>query len=173
EKEQVAAILKPPAPEEAAETGPAGPAFQVGDWVRMEGLRDPVRVLALKRDGREAQLEVGGMHLWIDAGKLTSSTPPRGEAAPAVRVSLTDAAPLTYELDLRGMTGDEAAFAVEKYLADASVSGWKSVRIIHGKGTGALRTRVQEVLRRWPGIKSFRFGRPEEGEFGVTVVELE
>jgi DNA mismatch repair protein MutS2 len=71
------------------------------------------------------------------------------------------------------MLADEAEFALEKYLSDCALSGWKTVRIIHGKGTGALRARVQEILKRSPGVKSFRYGRPEEGEFGVTFVELE
>jgi DNA mismatch repair protein MutS2 len=149
-------------------------AYQVGDWVKMADLKDAVRILALKKDGQEALLEVGGLHLWMDTAKLQAANPPTStkNGAP-VKISLSETSPAGHELDLRGMTGDEAAFAVEKYLDDCLTSGWKSVRIIHGKGTGALRTRVREVLSRHPHIKSVRYGRPEEGEFGVTVVELE
>lgn len=151
------------------------PGVQVGDWVKLEGLKEPVRVLALRKNGEEAKLEVGGVHLWMDTFKLKPSRPP--EKTPMktdVKVTISDEARSRpgYELDLRGMTGEEAVFAVEKYLSDCAVSGWKSVRIIHGKGTGVLRARVRELLERYPDVKSYRYGRPEEGEFGVTIVEL-
>jgi DNA mismatch repair protein MutS2 len=177
EKERVNALLKDnsgssePAP---SVDEPEQPKFQPGDWVKMDDLREPVRVLALKKDGQEVMLEVGGLHLWITVDRLSpAKTPKSEESGPPVRISLTETPNGSYELDLRGMMGDEAAFTVEKYLDDCRISGWKSVRIIHGKGTGALRVRVREVLERYPGVKSFRYGRPEEGEFGVTVVELE
>ncbi len=148
---------------------------KVGDWVKMQDLKDPVPVLALRKDGKEAKLEVGGVHLWMDTAKLRPAQPPGDSGIKAdVKVTIsTEAEPAMYELDLRGMLADEAESALEKYLSDCTLSGWKTVRIIHGKGTGALRARVQEVLKRSTGIKSFRYGRPEEGEFGVTIVELE
>ena len=110
----------------------------------------------------------------MDTRKLTPAKPPKeAERTGEVKVSVTsDGGDQAYELDLRGMLADEAAFALEKYLSDCALSGWKTVRIIHGKGTGALRSRVQEVLKNAPGIRSFRYGRPEEGEYGVTMVEL-
>lgn len=177
EKEKIDAILAAAsdgAAPEKSEKEAARKPFQVGDWVKMTDLKDAVRILALKKNGQEALLEVGGLHLWMNAGDLQAADPPSAakKGAP-VKITLSATTPSHYELDLRGMTGDEAAFAVEKYLDDCVVSGWKSVRIIHGKGTGALRTRVREVLSRYPHVKAVRYGRPEEGEFGVTVVELE
>lgn len=148
--------------------------LQVGDWVRLDELQDPVQVSAVKKDGREVMLAVGGLHLWIEVSRLTPVPPPKSaREGSEVKISLTAQPTVAYQLDLRGMTGDEATFAVEKYLSDCAASGWKSVRIIHGKGTGALRKRVREILEQYPGVKSFRYGRPEEGEFGVTIVELE
>lgn len=177
EKEKVSAILKASqeaAADEGAEEAAGVQALQVGDWVRLDDLKDAVCILALKKDGHEALLEVGGLHIWMETSRLKRAQPPGGQVAePAIKVSLAEQPAVTYELDLRGMTGDEAAFALQKYLDDCALSGWKSVRIIHGKGTGALRGRVRDVLEKYPGVKSFRYGRPEEGEFGVTVVELE
>jgi len=146
----------------------------VGDWVYTDNLNEPVQVLALRKDGKEAQLEVGVIHLWMDTAKLHFANPPdQDKNRKNIQVSVTRSTDSNaYELDLRGMLADEAQFALEKYLSDCLMSDWKSVRIIHGKGTGALRTRVQEVLKRHPDVKSFRFGHPEEGEYGVTVVEL-
>ncbi len=76
------------------------------------------------------------------------------------------------ELDIRGMMADEADLAVERYLDNAARARLKTVTIIHGKGTGALRAAVQNTLRHSRLVKSFRLGRYGEGETGVTVVEL-
>src|SRR2546426_5206384 len=77
------------------------------------------------------------------------------------------------EIDLRGMYGDEAVEAVERFITDAVVTGLHRVDIIHGKGTGALRKRITSYLKGNPAIKSFRLGEWNEGGSGVTVVELE
>lgn len=76
------------------------------------------------------------------------------------------------ELDVRGMIGDDAWTAVDKYLDEAVLAGIQSVRIIHGKGTGALRAALQNDLHHDPRVKSYRNGAYGEGDLGVTVVEL-
>jgi len=76
------------------------------------------------------------------------------------------------ELRLRQLTVDEASFRLERYLNDAFMAGLPCVRIIHGKGTGALRHAVHKVLARHPLVKSFRLADYGEGDYGVTVVEL-
>ena len=76
------------------------------------------------------------------------------------------------EIDLRGMMGEEAWFKVDKYLDEAMLAGLHTVRLIHGKGTGALKKALWEYLRRDSRIKSFRIGQYGEGDGGVTVVEL-
>lgn len=76
------------------------------------------------------------------------------------------------EVDLRGMESIEAVAAAEMYIDNAVMAKLKTVTIIHGKGTGALRQAVQQMLRRNKAVKSFRLGRYGEGEAGVTVVEL-
>jgi len=76
------------------------------------------------------------------------------------------------ELDLRGMTTDEALPALDKYIDSALLSGIATVRIIHGKGTGALRAAVHQRLARHRGVKDYRIGAYGEGDTGVTVAEL-
>ncbi len=76
------------------------------------------------------------------------------------------------ELDLRGMTGDEGISALDKYLDEAMLSGIYEVRIIHGKGTGALRAAIQGYLKGNRRVESFRLGAYGEGDAGVTVAEL-
>ena len=76
------------------------------------------------------------------------------------------------EIDLRGMMGEEAWLKVDKYLDEAILTGLHTVRLIHGKGTGALKKALWERLRHDTRIKSFRIGQYGEGDGGVTVVEL-
>lgn len=76
------------------------------------------------------------------------------------------------ELDIRGYETLEAESVVDNYIDSAVMAKLGSVTIIHGKGTGALRKAVHEILRRNKAVKSFRLGRYGEGEAGVTIVEL-
>lgn len=76
------------------------------------------------------------------------------------------------EIDLRGMMTDEGVHALDKYLDDAFLAGLSSVRIIHGKGTGALRSAVTQYLKKSPHVESFRLGTPGEGDAGVSVAFL-
>jgi DNA mismatch repair protein MutS2 len=76
------------------------------------------------------------------------------------------------ELDLRGQMTDEAVMNVDRFIDSAQLAGVGQLTIIHGKGTGALRTAVQQHLKHHPGVKSFRLGTFGEGESGVTIVEL-
>ena len=76
------------------------------------------------------------------------------------------------EIDLRGMNGDEAWFAVDKYLDEAILANFQRVRLIHGKGTGALKNALWKFLRGDRRIASFRIGQFGEGDGGVTVVDL-
>lgn len=99
------------------------------------------------------------------AGKRKKAAP-----VPSAGVSLRAAAPS--EIDLRGMEAVEAVLAAERYIDSAVMAKLKTVTIIHGKGTGALRAAVQQMLKRNKAVKSFRLGRYGEGDSGVTLVEL-
>ena len=76
------------------------------------------------------------------------------------------------EVDVRGMIGDDAWFVVDKYLDDAVLAGIPSVRVIHGKGTGALRAALWKYFKADKRIKSYRHGEWGEGDAGVTVIEF-
>ncbi len=83
-----------------------------------------------------------------------------------------EAAKTLAELDLHGLTVDEALPQVDQYLYDAYIAEVLSVRLVHGKGTGALRQAVREQLRAHSLVKSFRPGGPGEGGEGVTIVQM-
>lgn len=76
------------------------------------------------------------------------------------------------EINVIGQTVEEAIFVIDKYLDNSSLTGLKEVRIVHGKGTGALRQGIHTFLKKHPHVQSFRLGTYGEGEMGVTVVEL-
>ncbi|MBP5295273.1 MAG: Smr/MutS family protein, partial [Lachnospiraceae bacterium] len=82
------------------------------------------------------------------------------------------AATISPEINLIGMNQDDASAALEKYLDDAYLSHLKTVRIVHGRGTGALRNAVQRLLKQSVYIKSYRLGTIGEGDSGVTIAEF-
>lgn len=117
----------------------------------------------------------------VQAGRLTVRVarseiePAVGGAArtPAPTVSLPVRDDVPREVHLLGLTSDEARAAVEKFLDDAALAGHREVRLIHGKGTGALRRAVEGCLRGHPLVGGFRLAEPAAGGAGVTVVALE
>ncbi len=88
------------------------------------------------------------------------------------RVKKTIVSTFKTEIDVRGMIGDDAWFVVDKYIDDAVLANMSSVRIIHGKGTGALRAALWKYFKTDKRIKSYRHGEYGEGDAGVTVIEL-
>lgn len=147
----------------------------VGMDVRVAGLGRTGKLLTLPDGKGKVRVRMKNAELEVDADELREAGPreEKEPSRPAVSFSIDgDEEPAT-ELHLRGMTTDEVGDSIETFLSRAVMQGMKSVRIVHGKGTGALRARTQEVLRGMPGVKSFRLGRWGEGDTGVTVVELE
>ena len=76
------------------------------------------------------------------------------------------------EIDLRGMFGDDAWYMVDKYFDEAHIAGIHSLRLIHGKGTGALKDAIWSHLKGDPRVVSYRLGKYGEGDLGVTIVEV-
>lgn len=95
-----------------------------------------------------------------------------GSKAPAAGYRVEVSRDFHDEIDLRGLLGDEGWQEVDKYLDEALVAGFEKVRLIHGKGTGALKNAIWQHLKKDRRIKSFRLGQYGEGDGGVTVVEL-
>lgn len=144
--------------------------FMPGDRVRMLDGSSEGEIVDI--DGERATVLVGSMRIRLEVRQLVRLTGSRPAAAGAggAPVELPAASP---EVDVRGLTGDEAIVQVELALERAVVVGLHRVDIIHGKGTGALRKRVTEYLKSAPHIRSHRLADWNEGGAGVTVVELE
>ena len=149
--------------------------IEVGDLVELPGVKMAASVLAVNNDGT-LLLQAGKMRMTVKAQqvRLPEGQPKKKPAAPAsggsAKLNLQSRA--ASELDIRGYETLEAESVVENYIDSAVMAKLGTVTIIHGKGTGALRKAVHEMLKRNKAVKSFRLGRYGEGEAGVTVVEL-
>ncbi len=147
--------------------------IRAGDTVQMLSTGRNAEVLKVNDNGT-LTLQAGIMKVTMSQDEVALLEKP-GKAKPSVAASAGAAlrtASVSRELDIRGMMADEAELAVERYLDAASAARLQTVTIIHGKGTGALRSAVQQILKRSRQVKSYRLGRYGEGETGVTVVEL-
>ena len=148
--------------------------IEVGDLVELPGVKMAASVLAVNNDGT-LLLQAGKMKMTVKAQqvRLPEGQPKKKPAAPvggSPKLNLQSRA--SSELDIRGYETLEAESVVENYIDSAVMAKLGTVTIIHGKGTGALRKAVHEMLKRNKAVKSFRLGRYGEGEAGVTVVEL-
>ena len=99
-------------------------------------------------------------------------TTPSLQKTGAGKIRMSKSASVSTEINLLGRTVDEAIAELDKYLDDAYIAHLKSVRIVHGKGTGALRKGIHDYLRRQKHVSSFRLGEFGEGDAGVTIVDF-
>ncbi len=128
--------------------------------------------IILRRDGDKAEVQAGIMKITVDTADLleTAAKKKNNKTQSALRLNKINT--ISPQIDVRGMSLDDALLTIDKYLDDACISGLKQVRIIHGKGTGVLRSGVKQYLRSNARVTSFRLGMLSEGGDGVTVVEL-
>ena len=165
--------LRPAAPAPEPEKKSARP-LQVGDTVQIKSMGVKASVTDISPD-RTLTLRAGIMTVTAKEDEVLLL---EGQKAPDQKsVSAKSSQQLRMirvepEIDLRGMEASEAVLAAERYIDGAVMSKLSTVTIIHGKGTGVLRTAIQQMLRKNKSVKSFRLGRYGEGETGVTVVEL-
>ncbi len=146
-------------------------------------LGDTVRVLSLNLQGTVSSLPDAKGSLFVQMGILRSQvklsdlelveeaviTSKQFQKSSTGKIKMSKSASVSTEINLIGMTVDEALAHLDKYLDDAYLAHLPSVRIVHGKGTGALRKAVQGLLKRNKYVKSYRLGEFGEGDAGVTI----
>lgn len=155
---------------------------QADDGVLRKG--DPVKVLSLNQDGvlaedisdGQATVVIGSMKITVPASSIKRTEGKRIKVKPTmptgISVSLAKAQMISPEIMLRGQRVEDALYELDNYLYDAQTAGLQEVRIIHGKGTGAMRTAVTQHLRNHPAVKSSKMAEQNEGGSGATVVKL-
>jgi DNA mismatch repair protein MutS2 len=159
---------------EPEERVPAGPP-RVGDTVLISPLGQ-TGVLIAEPDGGKAQVQIGAMRMTVAASALTRVAPTR-EAAPSQSRAVGDLrlerrATVSPEIQLLGLRAREAVETLDSYLDDVCLAGISPVRVVHGKGTGALQRAVWEYLQKHPHVSAYRLGEEGEGGGGVTIVSL-
>ena len=169
---QLRATAAPPLP-----PAPQAPRpLQVGDavLVRSVGLRG--EIVALDTEEREATVQVGGFRMNVGLGELSREkgappAQPRYEAKAERTVRLPAVPDVSMTFDMRGWRAHEVADRLDRYLNDAYLAGLHEVRLIHGKGSGALRQVVRDLLQSHPLVSSFGHGGRDGGD-GVTIAKL-
>ena len=167
------AALRPAEAEQPKENRQSSRKLRPGDTVVIKSMGVKAEVLSVAKDGT-VSVKAGIMNVTAKEDELLlqedkSGKKPVSSHAAGTGARIMHVAP---EIDLRGMESLEAVLAAERYLDSAVMAKLKTVTIIHGKGTGALREAIQQMLKRNKLVKNYRLGRYGEGETGVTVVEL-
>jgi DNA mismatch repair protein MutS2 len=163
-------VVEPPPPLPAVEEMQPPGELLVGDLVWVAGLGATGQLVGLEQESAEVQ--VGSFFVRVQRSELEWRGRP-GAARPEPPSALRGLRPSpSLELDLRGQRVEEIRERLDKYLDDAFLAAMPFVRIVHGKGTGALRQAVREQLRNHPLVRSHRLGEDSEGGSGVTVAYL-
>lgn len=152
--------------------------LKVGDGVFVESLQSCGTVLSFNKNKGEAEVLCGNVKMHVKASLLKRAPQPRSEKSAnknskSVKVN-KKFAPSAPELEINviGMTVEEALYEVENFLDKAITDNLEQVKIIHGMGTGKLRSAIAQRLKGHRGVKEFRLGAYGEGESGVTIVTL-
>ena len=162
------------------------------DYVLPRKLRagDEVTVMSLGKSGEVVSVPDKGDSVTVKVGIITTRVPikdlrlaednssgflitedkKKKAIKPGTKELRTEA--FSPEIDIRGETGEDGWFIVDRYLDDAKMAGFKTVTVVHGKGTGALKKALWQFLRSDRRVKSYRAGEYGEGDGGVTVIEL-
>ena len=149
--------------------------FKVGDpvFVTSLSLKGTVKTAANKNG--DLIIQMGFLSSTVnykDLELLDAKKEAASETKPKDRYSINKSATISPEINLLGNTVDEAIARLEKYLDDAMIAGLTSVRVVHGKGTGALRKGIHEYLRKLKFVKSYQLAEFGEGDAGVTIVKF-
>lgn len=144
-----------------------------GDYVQVRSINQSGYVLEGPNAQGDVVVQIGSVKLTVDKDQVQLSKLVEEKKIQRRTESFLDKAiHISPEIDLRGQYADDALTELDKYLEDANLVGLSQVQIIHGKGTGALRTAVRNYLKGHRYVKDFRDGMREEGGHGVTVISL-
>ncbi|GCE13908.1 endonuclease MutS2 [Tengunoibacter tsumagoiensis] len=151
--------------------------LQIGDTVRVLSFGQNAELLGLSADRSEAEVQMGALRFRVNVDTLERISKRKAASEERARPNIImqnieERPPVDLQLDMRGWRVEDALAELDTYLNDAVLAGLSSVRLLHGKGTGALRQAVREQLTHHPLVKSFAFAPPKEGGDGVTIVKF-
>lgn len=151
--------------------------LKVGDSVKLHDINKIGIVEQISSDKNRVYVSMGNIKTWTDLSNVrlndnTAQVKQPNKSRRVTGIKSKAERDVRYEFDIRGMTVDEAIMELDRYIDGAILSGIPSVTIIHGKGTGALRSAVHSFLKSNKNIITFRLGVFGEGESGVTIAEI-
>ena len=156
-----------------AGVGEVPKTVQIGDTVELTNLGTKATILTLPDSKGECTVQAGALKLKAKLKDMRTAQPDKPKKQPKAASRLhVSARPVETECDVRGCNLEEALMAVDLFLDGAVLNRLRTVRIIHGKGTGILRAGIHKHLKTHAAVKEFRLGRYGEGEDGVTIVTL-
>ena len=152
--------------------------FHIGDLVHVHSLNLDGTVHSLPNSKGELTVTMGILHSQVNIKDLEiieeakESQKLKQKNTSIGKLKMAKTASISSEINLIGMTKDEALMELDKYLDDAFLSHLSPVRVVHGKGAGILRDAIHRYLKKQKHVKSFRLGSFGEGDYGVTIVEF-
>jgi DNA mismatch repair protein MutS2 len=146
--------------------------LKLGQLVRSRRFSVSGQISKLMSDKKQLEIDTNGVKITIPFSDVLLPEQQDEETKIPAAAGFDHPSSVANELDLRGKLAEEALVELEQYLDIALNSAWQEVRIIHGKGTGALRSKIHGYLKKNKKIKSYRLGGYGEGDTGVTVIEI-
>lgn len=152
--------------------------FHIGDLVHVHSLNLEGTVHSLPNAKGELTVTMGILHSQVNIKDLEiieeakETEKIRQKNSSIGKLKMSKSSSISAEINLIGMTKDEALMELDKYLDDAFLSHLSPVRVVHGKGSGILRDAVHRYLKKQKHVKSYRLGSFGEGDYGVTIVEF-
>ena len=148
--------------------------LKIGQTVFVSKINQEGSIISISKNNKiGVMLPLGKMFFDISEIKLLNKKPQKNTTKKDYsKKSEFKVKSISSEINVIGQNIDEACFVIDKYLDNCYLSGLETIRIVHGKGTGALRAGIHKFLKTHPHVKNYRIGTYGEGEMGVTIVEL-
>ena len=145
--------------------------FNVGSFVSIKNTATTGRIILIDKEKRKALIESGSIRMNVDLVDLALTKPDKNEVSEVHHHHISQTI-TQYRLDIRGKKPEEADFEILKFIDDSYMMGQDRVEILHGKGTGALKKTVKDILDKHEKVKNYYFAPIEFGGEGITIVEL-
>ncbi len=163
-------VVEEKAPKEVKDDRIVNGKIEEGDWVKLKNAETQGQLIDLQ--GKKGVMLSGGMKLQVKIDQLQKIKPPKQSKAKDARTSGIRMVDAQVELRVMGMRVDEALIEVDQKVDKALLAGLRMIKILHGKGTGALREAIRNHLKRLPFVTAYYDATEEEGGAGWTIVEF-
>ena len=146
-------------------------SLKLGQLVQSRRFSVTGQITKILKEKKQIEIDATGVKLTLPVSDISFDEDVKNEMVSEIRADKMSPDVIN-EIDLRGKIAEDALIELEQYLDHALNSEWHEIRIIHGKGTGALRSNVHAFLKKNKKIKSYRLGNYGEGDTGVTIIKL-